>query len=111
KRSGGDRFNIMMSDEIPNEQSPVIPLTFDYRGEQDGREQTFTVTNDDNAKYLFVQTNLNEREVPLLQIESGGSSTEYMPRYYLPKQYLDPKLETENINKRDFNFNFYANFH
>src|SRR5699024_3424851 len=60
KYLGGDRFNVMTVNEIPDGVSvETVPLEYLYQGDFGSGKRTHTFTNQDNAKYLVIQSNFD----------------------------------------------------
>ena len=108
KLEGGNRFNVMLIDVLP--VGVVAPLKAPiYQGTITPYKQTYTFTNDVNAKYVAIQTNLGEPNPPRLQIEKGSTPTPYEPGTFIPKQFIEP--DNEKDTSIDYRFNFPANLH
>lgn len=118
---GGNNFRIALINEIPNEDNIPVEVLKTHLGEQSSTHRSYTITNDVNAEYLFVLTNLQSSVDALVQIEKGVHSTSYVPNAYIPKEYIDPTLldgievsPTEPgdtiITHKDDKFNFSGKF-
>src|SRR5699024_2234285 len=77
KYIGGNRLNVMLTNEIPTPSKHALLIATVWQGEFDSTEQSYTFKNDVNAEYLIVQTNYGNTNLPKLQVEIGNQSTEY----------------------------------
>ena len=109
KLEGGNRFNVMLINDIPFSSNPVPLEAPIWQGTFTPDKQTYTFTNDVNAKYVAIQTNLGEPNPPRLQIEKGSTPTPYEPGIYIPKQYIEPNDEKDL--SVDYRFNFPVNLY
>lgn len=118
---GGNNFRIALINEMPNEGNIPVEVLKTELGEQSSSHRSHTITNDVNAEYLFVLTNLQSSVDALVQIERGVHSTNYVPHAYIPKKFMDPTLfdgievtppepGDTIITHKDDKFNFSGNF-
>src|SRR5699024_2446200 len=89
KYHGGDRFNVMLTNEVPTVSNRVDLVKEIHQGAFDDKKQSHTFKNDVNARYLIVQTNFDSMDTALLQVERGSESTSYVPSMYIPSSYLE----------------------
>lgn len=100
KYEGGDRFNVMLVDKYPDREDLPLPLLYLHQGDFGPEKQSHTFTNDVNAEYLVVQTNLNASSVPEMQVELGSEETEY-EEY---KVVFKGDLKMEDVKPSDTTF-------
>lgn len=101
KMPGGNRFNVMFTNDKPNTESRAYLIKEVHQGEFDSSQKSYTFTNDINAKYLIVQTNIGVPKPPKMQVEKGEKFTGYEPGSYIPNDYLEDEEKKQNHR---FNF-------
>lgn len=82
KYDGGNRFNLVTVDDLPNPRTTPIKSIYDYTGPQSSSKHSHTFKNE-GANYLIVQISLNNDNLPLVQVEKGGVETEYEQFQYV----------------------------
>lgn len=82
KYPGGNRFNLVTVETPPDASNTAVASVYSYTGAHGSSKKTHTFTNN-GANYLIVQTNLNNDDLPLVQVEESETETEYEEFQYV----------------------------